>query len=272
MLFFLCALIQGTIYWQQVFVHSDKCQLLNFHFGEGRVTGTILPVLNWRPSHSACWRASSVYTLEPHGWSWPSLLSPCQVGWLSISRLAPDVLPASDWCTTWGAPSLPWCTRRQEAHSLQVVPWGFLKCTNALIEHHCSAVCHAASIPVHFSFFSCLLSRGSLNQIAHSVHQMTVEAYNLPRRCPRYHTLRLVKGNGNPLQYSCLGNPTDRGAWWAAVLGVAKSRTRLRDWAHKLPNIYLNFERTSNWDVSNKILLNKSLVIDLLSSLSQYAC
>ena len=34
-------------------------------------------------------------------------------------------------------------------------------------------------------------------------------------------------GNGNPLQYSCLGNPTDRGAWWAAVHGVAKSQTRL---------------------------------------------
>ena len=31
-------------------------------------------------------------------------------------------------------------------------------------------------------------------------------------------------GNGNPLQYSCLGNPVDRGAWWAAVHGVAKSR------------------------------------------------
>ena len=30
------------------------------------------------------------------------------------------------------------------------------------------------------------------------------------------------EGNGNPLQYSCLGNPMDRGAWWAAVLGVAK--------------------------------------------------
>ena len=27
------------------------------------------------------------------------------------------------------------------------------------------------------------------------------------------------KGNGNPLQYSCLGNPTDRGAWWATVYG-----------------------------------------------------
>ena len=31
--------------------------------------------------------------------------------------------------------------------------------------------------------------------------------------------------NGNPLQYSCLENPMDRGAWWAVVHGVAKSRT-----------------------------------------------
>ena len=30
------------------------------------------------------------------------------------------------------------------------------------------------------------------------------------------------EGNGNPLQYSYLGNPMDRGAWWATVLGVAK--------------------------------------------------
>ena len=37
------------------------------------------------------------------------------------------------------------------------------------------------------------------------------------------------EGNGTPLQYSCLGNPMDRGAWWAAVHGVAKSRTRLSD-------------------------------------------
>ena len=33
-------------------------------------------------------------------------------------------------------------------------------------------------------------------------------------------------GNGSPLQYSCLENPIDRGAWWATVHGVAKSRTR----------------------------------------------
>ena len=35
------------------------------------------------------------------------------------------------------------------------------------------------------------------------------------------------EGNGNPLQYSCLENPRDRGAQWAIVHGVAKSRTRL---------------------------------------------
>ena len=35
-------------------------------------------------------------------------------------------------------------------------------------------------------------------------------------------------GNGNPLQCSCLEKPRDRGAWWAAVYGVAQSRTRLK--------------------------------------------
>ena len=37
------------------------------------------------------------------------------------------------------------------------------------------------------------------------------------------------EGNGNPLQYSCLENPMDGGAWWAAVHGVARSRTQLSD-------------------------------------------
>ena len=39
------------------------------------------------------------------------------------------------------------------------------------------------------------------------------------------------EGNGNPLQYSCLENPRDGGAWWAAIYGVAQSRTRLK-WLH----------------------------------------
>ena len=41
--------------------------------------------------------------------------------------------------------------------------------------------------------------------------------------------LSMGEGNGNPLQYSWLENPKDRGAWWAAVHGVAKSWTRLSD-------------------------------------------
>ena len=36
------------------------------------------------------------------------------------------------------------------------------------------------------------------------------------------------EGNGNPLQSSCLENPRDGGAWWAAVHGVAQSQTRLK--------------------------------------------
>jgi len=39
---------------------------------------------------------------------------------------------------------------------------------------------------------------------------------------------RIGEGNGNPLQCSCLENPRDGGAWWAAVYGVAQSRTQLR--------------------------------------------
>ena len=39
----------------------------------------------------------------------------------------------------------------------------------------------------------------------------------------------LLTANGTPLQYSCLENPMDGGAWWAAVHGVSKSRTRLSD-------------------------------------------
>ena len=42
------------------------------------------------------------------------------------------------------------------------------------------------------------------------------------------------EGNGNPLQYSCLENPMDRGAWWATVHSVAKSRTQLSDFTFTL--------------------------------------
>ena len=40
---------------------------------------------------------------------------------------------------------------------------------------------------------------------------------------------RMREGNGNPLQYSCLENPMDGGAWWAVVHGVTKGQTRLSE-------------------------------------------
>ena len=46
------------------------------------------------------------------------------------------------------------------------------------------------------------------------------------------------EGNGNPLQCSCLENPRDGGAWWAAVPGVAQSRTRLK-WLSSLADVSL---------------------------------
>ena len=44
--------------------------------------------------------------------------------------------------------------------------------------------------------------------------------------CALFHYMytQIGEGNGNPLQYSCLENPRDRGAWWAAVHGVTKSQ------------------------------------------------
>ena len=47
------------------------------------------------------------------------------------------------------------------------------------------------------------------------------------------------EGNGNPLQYSCLENSMDGGAWWATVHGVAKSRTQLSDFTFFLSCVYL---------------------------------
>ena len=58
-----------------------------------------------------------------------------------------------------------------------------------------------------------------LVQFSHSVVSRYLQPHGLQHR----------EGNGTPLQYSCLENPMDGGAWWAAAHGVAKSWTRLSD-------------------------------------------
>ena len=55
------------------------------------------------------------------------------------------------------------------------------------------------------------------------------EESDMIERLPFHFSLSCIReGNGNPLQYSCLENPRDRGTWWVSVYGVAQSRTRLK--------------------------------------------
>ena len=62
------------------------------------------------------------------------------------------------------------------------------------------------------------------------------------------------EGNGNPLQRSCLENPRDGGAWWAAVCGVAQNRTRLKWFSKWYPwmiscqaPVFMRFSRQESW-------------------------
>jgi len=63
--------------------------------------------------------------------------------------------------------------------------------------------------------------------------QVALVVKNLPANAGDIRDTGLIPGSGrypggglhNPLQYSCLENPVDRGVWWATVCGVAKSRT-----------------------------------------------
>ena len=60
-----------------------------------------------------------------------------------------------------------------------------------------------------------------------AVHRVT-ESETTERLHFHFSLSCIGEGNGSPLQRSCLENPRDGGAWWAAVFGVAQSRTRLK--------------------------------------------
>ena len=64
------------------------------------------------------------------------------------------------------------------------------------------------------------------------------------------------EGNGNPLQYSCLENPMDGGAWWATVHGVAKSQTQLSAFTFTFLQIYSRVLSLFFWDPYNVNLVH----------------
>ena len=93
------------------------------------------------------------------------------------------------------------------------------------------------------------------------------------------------EGNGNPLQCSCLENPRDGGAWWAAIYGVAQSRTWLSDlaaaaaesflialWLSLWPTVYLGcwVMSTYLWNFPNFLLLLISNFIPLVREYTLY--
>ena len=108
------------------------------------------------------------------------------------------------------------------------LPWGFMN----------------PRVKTHFVIYSCVMT---IWEKAMAPHSSTVARkipwMEEPGRLQSMGSLRvghdwatsfhfalscIGEGNGNPLQCSCLENPRDREAWWAAVYGVAKSRTRLK--------------------------------------------
>ena len=68
------------------------------------------------------------------------------------------------------------------------------------------------------------------------------------------------EGNGNPLQCSCLENPRDGGAWWAAVYGVAQSWTRLKRLSSSGSRVEI-LENKKTMPITSKTTMNKDSIM-----------
>ena len=98
-------------------------------------------------------------------------------------------------------------------------------------------LCRGWAWPGMFSFFSDSFYIGNVKRLSwplRTFHSLSLFFFSLVYFCWRTGDLCCVsfycgEGNGTPLQYSCLENPMDGGAWKAVVHGVAEGRTRLSD-------------------------------------------
>ena len=73
------------------------------------------------------------------------------------------------------------------------------------------------------------------------------------------------EGHGNPLQHSCLENPMDRGAWWAIVHGVAKSRTRMSDFTSLHFTLYRVHSDTFKYTFRHSLIPSVIFCLHLIS-------
>ena len=98
--------------------------------------------------------------------------------------------------------------------------------------NHARLLCPSLSPRIYSN--SCPLSQQCHPSISFSVTRFSScpQSFSASGSFPMSHffasgSQRIGEGNGNPLQYFCLENPMDGGAWWAAVHGIARSQTRL---------------------------------------------
>ena len=122
------------------------------------------------------------------------------------------------WATGKPQASLPWYVRtgviRIPHHGTVVI----------IIRVHLYKMLGTVSASVHRVFITRWLTIISMHRPFHNYLLLPARASS-----------RFGEGNGTPLQYSCLENPMDGGAWWAAVLGDAKSQTQLSEFTFTFP-------------------------------------
>ena len=124
------------------------------------------------------------------------------------------------WSTEWRAALMLYKQEQQPRKSPDTEVHGFSRSTSASHWNKRGA-CGNSNLPSSPSL--------SVNSF-HNLVQPEEHCWTFTSFCPRIrHRLEPTwgEGNGTPLQYSCLENPMDGGAWWAAVHGVAKSQTPL---------------------------------------------
>jgi len=135
------------------------------------------------------------------------------------------------------------CSRLKWANSCQV---GFCDlCTSDFLGWLCFGPVHCGVVSSTLGFYSLDPTKNSLPSVVTTQdrsrhchvspwgpdgsHRCQRSAGSHPNCYPALCIYCSGEGSGTPLQHSCLENPMDGGAWWAAVHGVAKSRTRLSD-------------------------------------------
>jgi len=100
--------------------------------------------------------------------------------------------------------------------------------------YHCDPTSVSGWVPkLHFKLLQAEVTQDQGSEYPHHKIHSTWPAQEADQllylKCSICHLMGVDEGNGTLLQYSCLENPRDGGAWWAAVRGVTKSRTQLSD-------------------------------------------